>query len=117
MVLDAVRSKAVVLLLLIVTPIVGFCSCFTVCFALACVHSILAIISIGKRELAALLCLSSWCLVIVVWLFLTIRWVILHFVIVVFPGLTHHFCFYSARVDSELLISRVRNVLKKIQYC
>ena len=43
----------------------------------------------GKRELAALLCLSSWCLVIVVWLFLTMPRVCLQFVIVVFPDHTH----------------------------
>ena len=36
------------------------------CYALLCVHSSRAIISVGKRELVALLCLSSWCLVIVV---------------------------------------------------
>ena len=41
----------------------------------------------GKRELVALLCLSSWCLVIVVWLFLTMPRVYLQFVMVVFP---HH---------------------------
>ena len=40
------------------------------CCALLCVHSSFAIISMGKRELVALLCLSSWCLVIVLWLFL-----------------------------------------------
>ena len=34
-------------------------------------HSSFAIILIRKRELVALLCLSSWCLMIVVWLFLT----------------------------------------------
>ena len=28
-----------------------------------------------ERELAALLSLSSWCLVIVVWLFLSVSWV------------------------------------------
>ena len=38
-----------------------------------------------KRELVALLSLSSWCLVIVVWLFLAVPWVSLQFVIVVFP--------------------------------
>ena len=38
--------------------------------ALLCVHSSFAIILIGKRELVVLLSLSSWCLVIVVWLFL-----------------------------------------------
>ena len=36
-------------------------------------------ISMGKRELVALLSLSSWCLVIVVWLFLLITWVFLLF--------------------------------------
>ena len=43
----------------------------------------------GKRELVALLSLSSWCLVIVVWLFLAVPWVCLQFVIVVFPDHTH----------------------------
>ena len=46
-----------------------------------------------KRELVALLSLSSWCLVIVVWLFLAVPlavlWVFLQFVIVVFPDHTH----------------------------
>ena len=46
--------------LLIVTPIVEFCNCSIVCCALLCVHSSFAIISMGKRELIALLCLSSW---------------------------------------------------------
>ena len=43
----------------------------------------------GKRELVALLSMSSWCLVIVVWLFLAVPWVCLPFVIVVFLDLTH----------------------------
>ena len=43
----------------------------------------------GKRELVALVGLSSWCLVIAVWLFLTVPWVGLQFVIVVFPDYTH----------------------------
>ena len=38
-----------------------------------------------KRELVALLKLSFWCLVIIVLLFLTVPWVCLQFVIVVFP--------------------------------
>ena len=33
-------------------------------------HSSFAIMSMGKREPVGSLCLSSWCLVIVVWLFL-----------------------------------------------
>ena len=43
----------------------------------------------GKRELVALLDLSSWCLVMVGWLFLTVPWGCLLFVIVVFPDHTH----------------------------
>ena len=53
------------------------------------VLSSFAIILTGKRELVALLSLSSWCLVIVVWLFLAVSWVCLQFVIVVFPDHTH----------------------------
>ena len=34
---------------------------------------VLAIILMGKRELVALLIVSSWCLVIVVWLFLAVQ--------------------------------------------
>ena len=59
------------------------------CCALLCVHSSFATISMGKRELVALLCLSSWCPMIVVWLFLTIPWVCLQFVIALFPDHTH----------------------------
>ena len=50
-----------------------------------------SIILMGKRELVALLSLSSWCLVIVVWLFLAVPWVCQQFVIVVFPDHTHYF--------------------------
>ena len=42
-----------------------------------------------ERELDALLYLFYWCLVIVVWLFLTMPPVCLQFVIVVFPDHTH----------------------------
>ena len=45
---------------------------FYFCCALLCVHYSFAIILMGKRELVALLSLSSWCLVIVVWLFLAV---------------------------------------------
>ena len=55
------------------------------------VQSSFAIILMGKRELVALLCLSCWFLVIVVWLFLAVPWVCLQFVIVVFPDHTHYF--------------------------
>ena len=45
----------------------------------------------GEGKLIALLSLSSWCLVMVVWLFLAMPWVCLLFVIAVFPDHTHNF--------------------------
>ena len=62
----------------------GFCNCSVFCCALLCAHSSFAIISMGKIELVALLCLSSWCLVMAELLFLTVPEVCLQFVIVVF---------------------------------
>ena len=59
------------------------------CCALLCVHSSIPIILMGKRELVALLDLSSWCLVMVERLFLAVPRGCLWFVIVVFPGHTH----------------------------
>ena len=65
-----------------------FVPCF---YAVLCVFSSFAIILIGKRELFALIVLSSWCLVtvIVLWLFLTVPSVGLQCMIVVFLGHTH----------------------------
>ena len=67
----------------------GLCGCSMFGCALLCVHSGFAIILMGKGELVALLSLSIWCLVIVVWLFLAAAWVCLQFVIVVFPDHIH----------------------------
>ena len=53
------------------------------------VHSSIAIILMGKRELIALLNLSSWCLVMVERLFLAVPWGCLQFMIVVFLDHTH----------------------------
>ena len=53
------------------------------------VQSSIAIILMGKRELVALLNLSSWCLVMVERLFLAVPWGCLQIVIVVFPDHTH----------------------------
>ena len=66
----------------------GVCKGSMFCCTLIYVHSSFAIILMGKKELVALLRLSSWCLVIV-WLFLVVPWVCLQFVIVVFPDHTH----------------------------
>ena len=67
----------------------GACNCSKFCCTLLYVPSSFAFILMGKIELVALLSLSSWCLVIVVWLFLAVPWVCLQFVIVVFPDPTH----------------------------
>ena len=75
--------------LFIVTPIVGVCNCSMFCCTLLYVHFSIAIILMGKRELIALLNLSSWCLVMVERLFLTVPRGCLQFVIVVFPDHTH----------------------------
>ena len=59
------------------------------CCTLLYVHFSIAIILMGKRELIDLLNLSSWCLVMVERLFLTVPRGCLQFVIVVFPDHTH----------------------------
>ena len=59
------------------------------CCTLLYVHSSFAIILMEMRELVALLSLSSWCLVMVVWCFLGVPWVCLRFLIVVFTDHTH----------------------------
>ena len=70
----------------------GVFNCSMFCCTLLHVHSSIAIILMGKRELIALLNLlnlSSWCLVTVEWLFLAVPRGCLQFVIVVFPDHTH----------------------------
>ena len=76
----------------------GILNCSMFCCTLLYVPSSFAIILMGKRELVALLSLSSWCLVIVVWLFLAVPWVCLQFVIVVFPDHTHLLFFVLFRL-------------------
>ena len=78
--------------MLIVTPIEDVCNCSMFCCTLLYVHSSFAIILMGKRELLLYFFLSSWCLVIVVWLFLSMPRVCLQIVIVVFPDNAHYFC-------------------------
>ena len=67
----------------------GVCNCSMFCCTLLYVHFSIAIILMGKRELIALLNLSSWCLVVVERLFLTVPRGCLQFVDVVFPDHTH----------------------------
>ena len=67
----------------------GVCNCSMFCCTLLYVHSSIEIILMGKRELIALLNLSSWCLVMVERLFLAVPRGSLQFVIMVFPDYTH----------------------------
>ena len=67
----------------------GVCNCSMFCCTLLYVHSSIAIILMGKRELIALLNLTSWCLMMVEWLFLAVPRGCLQFVIVIFPDHTH----------------------------
>ena len=64
-------------------------------YTLLCALSSFAVILIRKRELVALISLSFRCLVRlsvnVLWLFLTVPWVGLQCVIVVFPDHAHFF--------------------------
>ena len=74
-------------------PTVGFHVCSMFCYALLYVLFSFSTILMEMGELVILLCLSSWCLGIVVFLlvFLMMPWVGLQRVIVVFPDHTHMF--------------------------
>ena len=75
------------------------------CCTILYVHSSIAIILIGKRELVALLNLSSWCLVVVEWLFIAVPWGCLRiFAIVVFPDHTHLLFWNYDRDDMQMTI-------------
>ena len=74
----------------------GVCDCSMFCCMLLYVHSSIAIILMGKRELVALLNLSSWCLLVVERLFLAVPWGCMRFVIVVFPDHTHFLFLHGA---------------------
>ena len=78
----------------------GVCNCSMFCCTLLYVHSSIAIILTGKRELVAVLNLSSWCLVMVERLFLVVPQGFLWFVIEVFPDHTHLF-FYKRLVRNN----------------
>ena len=77
----------------------GVCNCSMFCCMLLYVPSSIAIILMGKRELVALLNLSSWCLVMVERLFLAVPKVCLQFVIVVFPDHTHLLFLFKILAD------------------
>ena len=80
------------------------CNCSMFCCTLLYVHSSIAIILMGKRELIALLNLSSWCIVMVERLFLAVSRGCLRFVIVVFPDHTHYFSWVEPVLTNDLCI-------------
>ena len=68
------------------------------------VHSSISIILMGKRELVALLNLSSWCIVMIERLFLAVPWGCLRLVIVVFPDHTHLLFLHMRQNNADWLI-------------
>ena len=84
------------------------------CCAVIYVLSSFATVLMGKRELAALLCLSAWCrvTVIVLWLFITVPWVGLQCVIVVFPDHTHVFAMQDITFKKDNMYFRRGSKLK-----
>ena len=85
----------------------GVCNCSKLCCMLLYVRSSIAIILIGKRELVALLNLSSWCFVMVEQLFHAVPRACLQFVIVVFPDHTRLLCL----VKLHRLVQKIMKII------
>ena len=95
----------------------GVCNCSMFCCTLLYVHSSIAIILMGKRELVAFLNLSSWCLVSVELLFLAVPRGCLRFEIVVFPDHSHllfltysHTSHHGIELDQSMVNSTTRDL-------
>ena len=71
--MDSVFVDFCYLLLPLWEPVIVLC--FVARYFMSILVSSFAIILMGMTELVALLSLSSWCLVVVVWLFLAVPWV------------------------------------------
>ena len=95
----------------------GVCNCSMFCCTLLYVHSSIAIILMGKRELIALLNLSSWCLVMVEQLFPAVPRGCLQFVIVVFPDHTHYFWRPFETVNTVSIFSKVNMSDRNARNC
>ena len=93
----------------------GVCNCSMFCCTLRYVHSSIAIILMGKRELIALLNLSSWCLVMVERLFLAMPRGCLQFVIVVFPDHTHLLFFKWSLKRRSKNVFKTDNLLVQVK--
>ena len=84
----------------------GVCNCSMCCCTLLYVHSSIAIVLMGKRELIALLNLSSWCLVMVERLFLAVPRGCLLLVIVVIPDHTH-LLFLHLSISNDIVSTKI----------
>ena len=84
----------------------GVCNCSMFCCTLLYVHSSIVIILMGKRELIALLNLSSWCLVMVERLFLAVPRGCMQFVIVVFPDHTN-LLFLHLSISNDIVSTKI----------
>ena len=87
------------------------------CCTLLYVHSSIAIILMGKRELIALLNLSSWCLVMVERLFLAVPRGCLQFVTVVFPDHTHLLFLINLTKVDVVAPNEISAVLLRVLVC
>ena len=96
----------------------GVCNCSMFCCTLLNVHSSIAITLMGKRELIALLNLSSWCIVMGERLFLVVPRGCLRFVIVVFPDHTHllFFIAQSSSLSAHVILFEGRPVCMAHHY-
>ena len=95
----------------------GICNCSMFCCTLLYVHSTIAIILMGKRELVALLNLSSWCLAMVERLFLVVPQGCMRFVIVVFPNHTHLLFLLVTQTTLLEISCHGSNILRVITFC
>ena len=115
-----VRSKTAVLLLLIYClmyfPLfVGVLCLSLFSYALLCVHFSFAKVLMSKRKQVTLLLLSYICIVTinVLWLFLTVPWVGLQYVIVVFPD--HTPLSFEACISQLIVVKHVYPLLMRTQ--
>ena len=92
----------------------GVCNCSMFFCTLLYIHSSIAIILMGKRELIALLNLSFWCLVMVERLFLAVSRGSLQFVIVVFPDHTSIYLLFLVRIRANIKNSLFGKALFRI---
>ena len=88
----------------------GVCNCSMFCCPLLYVQSSIEIILMGKKELVALLNLSSWCLVMGERLFHAVTRGCFQFVIVVLPDHTHLLFLMSGMGQNVSILCLLGNV-------